>query len=51
MKHGPLVPDRSVHCAACMAGDVQGGGGQGRSFLRVPGTHSPAETNSDSNVE
>jgi len=26
-------------------------GGQGCSFWQVPGTHSPAETNSDSNVE
>jgi len=26
-------------------------GGQGRSFLQVPGTYSPAETNSDGNVE
>jgi len=26
-------------------------GGQGRSFLKVPGTYSPAETNSDGNVK
>jgi len=38
----------SVHCATCcVAGEKSAG--QGRSFLRVPGTYSPAKMNSDGN--
>ena len=40
----------SVHCAACCVAG-KNSRGLGRSFRRVPGTHSLAEMNSDGNVE